>query len=163
MYITCRSQSPFNLSALVLSSSVRSTFFVIFMWHSRLGHPSLPIFRKFLSVLSISFPKEHLYSFPHNSCNINKSHKLPIFLNQALSLPPLLMSFSLMFGPHSFPLMMVFTITLFLWTITQSISNFTRYVVNRMFIQPLFPLNNLLKTISPPPLKPFTQIRGANF
>ena len=45
------------------------------MWHSRLDHLSLPIFLKFLSVLSISFPKEHLCSFSYNSYNINKSQK----------------------------------------------------------------------------------------
>ena len=32
------------------------------------------------------------------------------------------------------------------------------YVENRMFIPPLLPSSNLLKTISPPPLKHFTQI-----
>ena len=47
------------------------------MWHNRLGHLSLPIFCKFFSVLSISFSEEHLCSFSCNSCNINKSHKLP--------------------------------------------------------------------------------------
>ena len=40
-------------------------------------HPPLHIFSKFLSVLNISFSKEHLCSFSCNSCNINKSHKLP--------------------------------------------------------------------------------------
>ena len=47
------------------------------MWHSRLGHPSLHIFLKFLSVLNISFLEDHLCSFSCTSCNINKSHKLP--------------------------------------------------------------------------------------
>ena len=54
---------PFESSALVMSSSIRSTLFVIFMWHNHLSHLSLPIFCKFLSVLSISFSDEHLCSF----------------------------------------------------------------------------------------------------
>ena len=68
---------PLRPSALVLSSLVRSSFSTISMWHSRLGHSPLHIFRKFLSVLNIYFPKEHLYSFSCNSCNINKIRKLP--------------------------------------------------------------------------------------
>ena len=135
---------PLQSSTFVLSSSVQSMLSFISMWHSRLGHPSLPIFCKFLSALSISFPKEHLCSLSCNSCNIKKSHKLP-FANPTLPLPPLLMSFSLMFGPYSFPLLMVFTTTLFLLTITQSIYGFTHYIINRMFIQPLPPASNLLK------------------
>ena len=55
-----------------------------------------------------------------------------LLLNPTLPLPPLLMSFSLMFGPHPFPLLMVFTTTLFLLTIIQSIYGFTRYVVNQI-------------------------------
>ena len=68
---------PLWSSALVPSSSVGSSFFVIYMWHSRLGHPSLHIFRKFLRVLNISFLDDHLCSFSYTSYNINKSHKLP--------------------------------------------------------------------------------------
>ena len=62
-------------SALVLSSSIRSSFSTISMWHSLLGHLSLHIFRKFISVLNISFSEEHLCSFSCNSCNINKSQR----------------------------------------------------------------------------------------
>ena len=64
-------------SALVMTSLVRSSLSAISMWHSHLGHPSLLIFRKFLSVLNISFHEEHLSYFSYTSCNINKSHKLP--------------------------------------------------------------------------------------
>ena len=59
------------------------------MWHSCLGHPSLPIFRKFLSALSISFREEYLCSFSWNSCNINKSHKLPFPKSSITSSSPL--------------------------------------------------------------------------
>ena len=67
----------FRSFALVLSSSVRSSFSIISMWHSRLGHPSLHIFRKFMSILNISFPSDHLCSFSCTSCNINKNYSLP--------------------------------------------------------------------------------------
>ena len=66
---------PLQSSGLALSSSARSSLASISMWHNSLGHPSLPIFQKFISVLSISFPKEHLCSFSCSSCSINKSHK----------------------------------------------------------------------------------------
>ena len=68
---------PPQSSALSLSSLAQSSLAAISMWHNCLGHPSLPIFRKFLSVLSIYFPKEHLFSFSCTSCNSNKNHKLP--------------------------------------------------------------------------------------
>ena len=54
-------------STLVLSSSVRSSFSTISMWHSRLGHLSIHIFHKFLSVLNISFSYDHLSSFSYTS------------------------------------------------------------------------------------------------
>ena len=59
------------------------------MWHSRLSHPSLHIFCKFLSVLNISFPEEHLCSFSCTSCNINKIHKLPFAKSNITSYSPL--------------------------------------------------------------------------
>ena len=49
----------------------------------------MTIFRKFLSVLSISFPKEHLCSFSYCSCSINKSHKLPFAKSSITSSSPL--------------------------------------------------------------------------
>ena len=81
-------------SAQALSSSVQSSLSAISMWHSLLGHPSLPIFHKFLSVLSISFPKEHLCSFSYNSCNIHKSYKLPFSTPSITSSSPLEIIFS---------------------------------------------------------------------
>ena len=80
---------PLRSSALVLSSSIRSSLSTIFMWHSRLGHSSLHIFHKFLRVLNISFPEEHLCSFSYTSCNINKSHKLPFAKSSITSSSPL--------------------------------------------------------------------------
>ena len=59
------------------------------MWHSRLGHPSLRIFLKFLSVLIISFPEDHLCSFSCTFCNWNKSHKLPFAKSSITSSSPL--------------------------------------------------------------------------
>ena len=59
------------------------------MWHSCLGHPSLHIFRKFLSVLNVSFPEDHLCSFSCTSCNINKSHKLHFAQSSITSSTPI--------------------------------------------------------------------------
>ena len=56
---------PLRSSTLVMSSLVRSSFSTISMWHSHLGHLSLHIFCKFLSVLNISFPKDHLCNIPN--------------------------------------------------------------------------------------------------
>ena len=53
-----------------------------------------------------------------------------LLLHQALPLPLHLRSSFLMFGPPSLPLLMVFTTTLFLLTITQSIFGFTLYIDN---------------------------------
>ena len=85
---------PLQFSALALSSSTQFSLIAISMWHSRLGHPSLPIFQKFLNVLSISFPEDHLCSFSCNSCNINKSHKLPFAKSSITSSSPLDVIFS---------------------------------------------------------------------
>ena len=76
---------PLWTFTLVLSSSIRSSFS---MWYSCLGHPSLHIFLKFLSVLNISFPEEHLCSFSCNFCHINKSHKLPFAKSSITSSSP---------------------------------------------------------------------------
>ena len=65
---------PLHPFALALSSSAQSSLSSISMWYSRLEHPSFPKFLKFLSVLHIFFPKEHLCSFSCTSCNINKRH-----------------------------------------------------------------------------------------
>ena len=81
-------------SALVMSSSVRSLFFAISIRHSHLGHPSLHIFHKFLSVLNISFLDYHLCSFSCTSCNINKSYKLPFTQSRITSSSPLDVIFS---------------------------------------------------------------------
>ena len=132
------------------------------MWHSRLGHLSLYIFHKFPSVLNISFPKEHLYSCSCTSCNINKSHKLPFAKSSITSSSPFDIVFfyvwtSLISSSDSFNYYVIFFLPL------HSISSFTRYVGNQMFIHPLSPSSNFFKTISPSPLKHFTQIMEANF
>ena len=145
-----------------MSSSARSSLTAISMWHSRLGHISLLIIQTFLSFLSIYFPEDHLCSFSCNSYNITKRHKLPFTKSSITSpvylLPLRLMSSFLMRGPHPFPLLMVFITTLFLLTISQSIYDFIHYVINQTFIQHLLPSNNLLKIISPPPLKHFNTL-----
>ena len=80
---------PLWSSALILSSSARSSFFAISMWHSCLGNLSLHIFRNFLSVLHISFPEDLLCSFSCTFYNINKSHKLPFAKSNITSSSPL--------------------------------------------------------------------------
>ena len=85
---------PLQSSTLALSSSVRSSLSAISMWHSCLAHPSLPIFRKFLSILSISFLEEHLCSFSSNSYNINKCHKIPFAKSSLTFSSPLNIIFS---------------------------------------------------------------------
>ena len=145
-----------------MSSLVLSSFSIISMWHSHLGHLSLRIFHKFLSVLNISFPKEHLCSFSCNSCNINKSHML---------------SFSKTNITYSSPLDIIFSDV---WTLPVSSSEGFHYYV--IFVDHytkyiwLYPLHRksdvhstfvafklLIETISPAPTKHFTHIMGVNF
>ena len=64
------------------------------MWHSHLSHSSLHIFHKFLSVLNISFPEDHLCSFSYTSYNTNKGHKLPFAQSSITSSSPLDVIFS---------------------------------------------------------------------
>ena len=85
---------PLSSSVLALSSSIQSSLSAISMWHNHLDHPSLPIFRKFLIVLSISCPEEHKCFSSCNSCNINKSHKLPFSTSSITSFSPLEIIFS---------------------------------------------------------------------
>ena len=82
---------PLRSSALVLSSSIQSSFSTISMWRSRLGHPSLHIFPKFLN---ISFTEDHLCSFSYNCRHINKSHMLPFAKSSITSSSPLNIIFS---------------------------------------------------------------------
>ena len=70
-----------------------------------------------------------------------------LLLNQVLPLLLLSMSFSLMFGPHMFHLLLVLPTMLFLLTIISSIFGFTLYIASRMFIQPLSPSSTLLRTL----------------
>ena len=81
------------------------------MWYSRLSHLSLPNFRKFFSVLSISFPEEYLCSFSCTFYNINKTHKLPFSKSSITS---------------SFPIDVIFS---YVWTLPISSSNGFHYYV----------------------------------
>ena len=83
---------PLQSFALVMSSSIWSSL-SIFMWHSHLGHP-FTYFFKFLSVLNISFPDDHLCSFSCTSYNISKSHKLSFAKSSITSSSPLDVIFS---------------------------------------------------------------------
>ena len=85
---------PLQSSALVLPSSARSSLAAISMWLNSLGHPSLLIFRNFLSVLSFFFLEKYLCSFSYSSYNMNKSHKLPFSKSSITSSSPLDLIFS---------------------------------------------------------------------
>lgn len=58
-------------------------------WHCRLSHPSLHVFRHLLCSLKLSFPLDHISNFSSNSCNINKSTKLPFHQSIISSSVPL--------------------------------------------------------------------------
>ena len=103
---------PLQSSTLALYSSALSSLTFISMWHSRLGHPSLPIFQKFLRVLSFFFQK-NIYVFSLITPIILIKATSYLFLNQASPLSLHLMSSFLLCGPHPFPLLMVFILHYF--------------------------------------------------
>ena len=58
-------------------------------WHSRLGHPSLPILKAVVSQFSLPISHSLQKQFSCSDCFINKSHKLPFFTNTIVSHQPL--------------------------------------------------------------------------
>ena len=153
---------PLQSSALTLSSLVWSSFFAISMWHSGLGHRSLHIFHKFLSILNVSFPDEHLCSFSCTSCNINKSHKLSFAKFGITSSSPLDVIFSDVWtSPISSSDGFKYNVIFF--------DHYTKYIwlyqlhrksdVHSTFVT----FKQLIETTSPPPLKYFSHIMGVNF
>ena len=59
----------------------------ISFWHSRLGHPSLPVLQNVVSKFSL--PLSSSSQKPCSHCFINKSHKLPFYSNTIVSTQPL--------------------------------------------------------------------------
>ena len=100
-------------SALALSSLARSSLAIISMWHSHLGHSSLPIFEIFLVFEVFLFLKNTCVPSLVAPAILIKATSY-LLLNQASLLLLHLMSSFLMCGPHSFPIPMVFITTLFL-------------------------------------------------
>ena len=67
---------PNQPSSIIVVSSV-SLSVSLSTWHNHLGHLSLKNLRKILSSMNISFSSSQFQKFSCNSCNINRSHKLP--------------------------------------------------------------------------------------
>ncbi|RVW13786.1 Retrovirus-related Pol polyprotein from transposon RE1 [Vitis vinifera] len=94
---------------LIVFSSVKTT---LSEWHHRLGHPSLSIFKNIMSSFHLDVSRPSNFNFNCNSCQCNKSHKLP-FSTSTLS--------------TSSPLKVIFTD---IWTSTvYSTDNFKYYVI----------------------------------
>ncbi|CAA7024026.1 unnamed protein product [Microthlaspi erraticum] len=81
---------------------VASTFFTstnnlkttISDWHSRLGHPSLPILKHIISAFSLPLSNSLSQVFPCTDCCINKAHKFPFTESTITSSRPLEILFS---------------------------------------------------------------------
>lgn len=58
-------------------------------WHSRLGHPSMPILNTILSNFSLPVSNLSSKSLSCSDCSINKSHKLPFATSSITSTRPL--------------------------------------------------------------------------
>ncbi|RVW94165.1 Retrovirus-related Pol polyprotein from transposon RE1 [Vitis vinifera] len=94
---------------LIAFSSVKTT---LSEWHHRLGHPSLSIFKNIMSSFHLDVSRPSNFNFNCNSCQCNKSHKLP-FSTSTLS--------------TSSPLEVIFTD---IWTSpVYSTDNFKYYVI----------------------------------
>ncbi|KAJ9541873.1 hypothetical protein OSB04_028379 [Centaurea solstitialis] len=74
---------PSNPSILAFSTIKASAI----DWHHRLGHPSLAIFKSLVSTFKLDVPRA--FSFNCNSCQCNKSHKLPFSQSTLISHAPL--------------------------------------------------------------------------
>ena len=60
--------------SLAFASIVKTT---LTDWHSRLGHPALPILQKVISQFDLPIVLNALLAQPCSACSINKMHKLP--------------------------------------------------------------------------------------
>ena len=78
---TTNSSSP-----LLAFSSVKTT---LPAWHHRLGHPSLSTFKHILSSFHLDVASPSNFNFNCNSCQCNKSHKLPFFSSTLSTSSPL--------------------------------------------------------------------------
>lgn len=74
-----------NIISLFASPSPKTTYS---SWHSRLGHPSLPILQTLVFKFSLPLSSSEKQN-PCSHCFINKSHKLPFYTNSITSTQPL--------------------------------------------------------------------------
>ena len=83
--------TPPQPSPLLAFSSVKTTPSA---WHHRLGHPSSVIFKHIVSSFKLDCSRTHGETFNCNSCQCNKSHKLPFSVSTVTSSFPLEVIFS---------------------------------------------------------------------
>jgi len=60
--------------SLAFASTIKTT---LSDWHSRLGHPAVPILKHIVSAFHLPVSSNALLDKPCNACSINKMHKLP--------------------------------------------------------------------------------------
>jgi len=75
-----------NITAFSASPSPKTD---LSSWHSRLGHPSLPILNSVVSQFSLPLSNSQQKQWSCSDCLINKSHKLPFYSNTITSTQPL--------------------------------------------------------------------------
>ncbi|KAG8381267.1 hypothetical protein BUALT_Bualt06G0104800 [Buddleja alternifolia] len=68
-------------------------------WHQRLGHPAIPIIRAIFRSSNLQSFSLSPSNFQCNSCDSNKSHKLPFAENSLHSTKPLELIYSDVWGP----------------------------------------------------------------
>ena len=79
---TLSSTSP----SLAFASIVKTT---LTDWHSRLGHPALPVLQKVISKFQLPIVSNALLAKPCSACSINKMHKFPFSSSTLKSSHPL--------------------------------------------------------------------------
>lgn len=68
-------------------------------WHDRLGHPSFPVVQQVLSKNKLPVVCEHNPETICDSCQRAKSHQLPYPISTSVSVKPLQLTFSDVWGP----------------------------------------------------------------
>lgn len=61
----------------------------LYLWHARLGHPSIPVLKSIVSQFSLPISHSIQKSFSCPDCLVHKSHKLPFSSNTITSTKPL--------------------------------------------------------------------------
>ena len=79
-------------SSLIISFSSYKSFPTV--WHHRLGHPLLSIYKHIVSTFGLELSECSNFNFNCNSCQCNKRHKLPFSTSSLVSHSPLEIMFS---------------------------------------------------------------------